>query len=577
MTVRSSERGVSLLDTLVGVALMMVVFLGIGAAFRLSIDVITNNKARAGAIALANERMEYIRSLSYTQLGTSGGIPSGSLAQNETIQLNGIPYTRRTLIEYADDPKDGTGGADTNSITADYKQVKVDISWYSRPAIRHITLGSRFSPVGIETAVPGGTLVVNAVNASGVPLTGAQVRVVNASTTPAIDVTTYTNASGTVTLIGSPAASNYQVTVSQTGYSSAQTYTTTSQNTNPSPANLTVTNNHTTTGTFAIDLVGSDMIYTWTPIADGTWTDTFADTTKIASSTGISVASGLARLTGPSPYAEYGEIQSIAIGPSLLAHWKSLSWTATQPASTSLRFSIFDGSGTTLIPDGQLPGNSSGFTVSPVDLSGISTSTYSALRVGMLFGSASSSQTPSLDSYAIGFDAGPTPVPNIAFSLRGAKTIGSGPSGTLYKYNQSLTTNASAVNAIAGLEWDTYLLTVSGTTTGYDIASSCSPQPNSLSPGGALVTNLYLVPHTTNSLLVAVRSATSTQLLSGISVWLTRTGFAATSTTDSCGQAFFSGLTSSSAYTVNASSTGYTTVSASTTVGGASATELLFD
>jgi hypothetical protein len=62
------------------------------------------------------------------------------------------------------------------------RQVKVDVAWYSRPSVRHITIGSRFSPVGIETAVPGGTLVINAVNSSGVPLAGAQVRVVNAST-----------------------------------------------------------------------------------------------------------------------------------------------------------------------------------------------------------------------------------------------------------------------------------------------------------------------------------------------------------------------------------------------------------
>jgi type II secretory pathway pseudopilin PulG len=577
MTARRNERGVTLLDTLVGIALMGVVFLGIGAAFRLSIDVITNNKARAGAIALVNERMEYIRSLGYTQLGTSGGIPSGALAQSENIVLNGITYTRRTVIEYADDPKDGTGGADTNGITADYKQVKVDVAWYSRPSVRHITIGSRFSPVGIETAVPGGTLVINAVNSSGVPLAGAQVRVVNASTTPTIDETTFTNASGTVTLIGAPAASNYQITVSQAGYSTAQTYSATAQNTNPNPANLTVTNNHTTAGTFAIDLVGRDTIYTWTPITVGSWTDTFADSTKVASSTGISVASGLAKLTGPAPYGAYGESRSIAIGPSLLAHWKTLSWVATVPASTTLRFYVYDGTGTTLIPDGQLPGNSTGFATSPVDLSAVSTSTYPSIRIDALFGTASTSQTPSLDSFAVGYDAGPTPVPNVAFTLRGAKTIGSGPSGTLYKYNQSLTTNASAVNALTGLEWDSYLLTISGTSTGYDISSSCAPQPTSLAPGGTLTTNLYLSPHTTNSLLVDTRSATNTQLLSGMTVWLTRTGFAATSTTDSCGQAFFSNLTSSSAYTVSASSTGYTTVSASTTVGGASTAELLFN
>jgi len=199
---RTSRSGVTLLDTLVGTSLMLVVFLGINAAFRLSVDVITTNKARAGAIALANERMEYLRSLPYSQLATLGGIPAGTLAQTETQTLNGVPYTRRTLIQYADDPRDGTGGADTNSVTADYKVARIDVSWESRTGVRHITLASRFSPPGIETAVPGGTLVIYAVNAAGGSLSGAQVRIVNASTSPAIDTTTFTNASGTATFIG---------------------------------------------------------------------------------------------------------------------------------------------------------------------------------------------------------------------------------------------------------------------------------------------------------------------------------------------------------------------------------------
>lgn len=571
-----SQRGVTLLDTLVGTALMLVVFMGIGAAFRLSIDVITTNKARAGAIALANERMEYLRSLSYAQIGTSGGVPAGSIAQTDYETINGVPYTRRTYVEYQDDPKDGTGGADANGIIEDYKIAKVDIAWSSRSGVRHITIASRFSPVGIETAVPGGTLVVNVVNAAGSPLSGVTVRVVNASTSPAIDTTTYTNASGTVTIIGAPAAAGYQVTASQTGYSTAQTYNATAQNTNPNPANLSVTNDHTTTGTLAIDVLGSDTIRTWSPIANGSWDDLLSDSTKIASSTALDIAGGNAKLAGPSPFGTYGALQSIALGPSRLAHWKTLSWVATIQASTTIRFSVYDGAGTTLIPDGQLPGNSTGFTTSPVDISGVSTTTYPALRIGAVFGSSDPTKTPTLDSYSVGFDAGPTPVPNIAFSLRGAKTIGSGPSGTLYKYNQSLSTNASAVNALTGLEWDSYLLSVSGTTTGYDIASSCSPQPNSLAPGVALSTDIFLLPHTVNSLRVDVRSGTTSALIAGATVVASKTGFAATSTTDACGQAFFSSL-SSATYTITASLTGYTTVMASSTVGGASSASLLFN
>src|SRR3990167_8059363 len=81
-----SERGVTLIDTLVGSALMLVVFLGIAAAFQLSVDVVTNNKARAGAIALSDERMEYIRSLAYASIGTVGGVPSGAILQSETVK-----------------------------------------------------------------------------------------------------------------------------------------------------------------------------------------------------------------------------------------------------------------------------------------------------------------------------------------------------------------------------------------------------------------------------------------------------------------------------------------------------------
>lgn len=152
---RNLSRGVTLIDTVVGTALMLVVFVGIAGAFQLSIDVVTSNKSRAGAIALADERMEYIRSLAYASVGTSGGNPSGAIAQSETVVMNGISYTRRTVIVYVDDPKDGLAGADSNGITRDYKAIKVDVSWRSRIGVRHIILVTRISPpYGVETLRP---------------------------------------------------------------------------------------------------------------------------------------------------------------------------------------------------------------------------------------------------------------------------------------------------------------------------------------------------------------------------------------------------------------------------------------
>ncbi|KKW30258.1 MAG: hypothetical protein UY74_C0046G0010, partial [Candidatus Kaiserbacteria bacterium GW2011_GWC2_52_8b] len=120
LTFRDS-RGITLIDALVGTALMLLVFVGIAGVFQVSLDVVINSKIRAGAIALLNERMEYLRSLSYTQIGVEGGIPSGIVPQVETVSWNGVNYIRRTSVLYSDDPGDGLGEADENGIIADYK------------------------------------------------------------------------------------------------------------------------------------------------------------------------------------------------------------------------------------------------------------------------------------------------------------------------------------------------------------------------------------------------------------------------------------------------------------------------
>lgn len=260
---RAPERGVTLIDTIVGVALMLVVFMGIAATFRLSIDVVTNNKARSGAIALADQRMEYIRSLAYTSVGTVGGIPSGLIAQSETTSLNGVTYTRRTIIVYADDPKDGTGAADTNGITSDYKAVKVDVAWTSRyGGTRHVNLSTRITPAtGLETnpcASACGTLVINVANSASAPLAGASVAIANPSASPAVNFSTFTNASGAVTLLAAPAAAGYTVTVTNPGYSTDQTNT----GSNPTRAPLTVSSNQTTSATFQIDALSSMTVLT---------------------------------------------------------------------------------------------------------------------------------------------------------------------------------------------------------------------------------------------------------------------------------------------------------------------------
>ena len=559
------SRGVTLLDTVIGSALMLLVFVGIAAAFQLSVEVVTNNRVRAGAIALANERMEYLRSLSYTQIGVIGGIPAGNVPQEETVFYNAISYTRRTMVAYSDDPGDGLGAADVNGIIADYKTIRVEINWQSRQGERGLTLVGRVSPFGIETAVPGGVLTMHVVNEASESVPNAQIDIINTETVPAINIRTYTNAEGAVTFIGAPAASNYQITVSKPGYSSAQTYSVTAENPNPNPRHLTVANNQTTSANFTIDHVSTKTIQTFMAIQEQTWTDSMSDDSKIDTMASTTIAGGVARLSdASSEYLTPGTMRSIAIAPSDLYGWKTLTAEESAPGQTEIRFRIFDGSGSTLIPESQLPGNAAGFATTSISLSGISTTTYPQLRIGTTLTSADPLVTPSLNEYAVLYDYGPVLLPNLSFGMRGSKSIGNNP--TVYKYDQILSSGPTASLTISNVEADTYTLSI-GTTTGYTLSESCAPQPQVLAPASQQATRLYVLPASTHSLLVDVRSNAGA-LLEGASVNLTKTLYDVTIVTSSCGQVFFGNLTQDT-YTAAITASGYQQYTTNVNIDGA--------
>jgi len=547
------ERGVTLMDTVVGSALMLLVFIGIAGVFQLSVDVVRNNRFRAGAIALANERMEYLRSLAYGSIGVIGGIPPGNVPQIETATLGDMSFTRRTSVLYSDDPADGLGAADQNNITADYKTIRVEVSWASREGTRSISLIGRVSPAGIETSVGGGTLTINVVNASGQAMQDAQVDIANTGTNPAINIRTYTNSAGQVKYIGAPAASNYQVTVSRPGYSTAQTYPVSTQNPNPDPRHLTVSNNQTTSASFAIDILSSKTVQTFMQIRPNTWNDLFNNASNILTMASTTVTSGEVRISGsPGSYQGPGTLQSVTFTPTStpLAYWRTFTAATTTPSGTSIRFRFYDDAGN-LIPDSALPGNSSGFATSTVNLSGLSTTTYPALRVGATLATTNLSNTPAIQSWSLSYTYGPALFPNFSFQMRSNKTIGNNPA--VYKYQQTHSSGAASSITLSNIEWDTY--TITPITSGYYIAEACNPQPEVLAPNSEQSTRIYMLPQTTHALLVDVKSNTGT-LLPGASVRVNRTGYDTTILTSLCGQSFFEGL-SSATYSMTVSKTGY--------------------
>ncbi|HVW82341.1 MAG TPA: carboxypeptidase-like regulatory domain-containing protein [Candidatus Paceibacterota bacterium] len=276
-------RGMSLIDVVVGVALLLILFLALFGVLKASLAVSALAKTKAAATALAENQMEYLRGLDYDTLGTEGGIPAGPVAQRSASTVDGVAYAVSTFIEYADDPADGTGASDTNGITTDYKIARVSVSWSFYGTPEEIALVSTFAPPGIENTDGGGTLEIEVVDAAGAGIPDASVHIVDASLTPAVDLTAYTDASGRVELPGALPSAQYQVYVAKAGYSSAQTYARDGENANPSPGYFTVAKDDTTTGTFAIDRLASFSLYTYyagtsTALADAAYTLTGAKT-----------------------------------------------------------------------------------------------------------------------------------------------------------------------------------------------------------------------------------------------------------------------------------------------------------
>ncbi len=556
--VSARQRGATLIDAIVGAALMVIVFIGLFGIVRLAVVSIGLGKAKTGATALANEQVEYIRSLPYNSVAVVGGIPAGTIPATQTITLNNIVYTRRTFVQYIDSSVDGVGQADTNGIQADYKVVKVTVSWPFRGSDRRVTLITNVVPRGVETLDGGGTLVVNVVNAAGVVVPDASVTIRNTSVSPNINISTYSNSTGAANFPGAPVSSAYQVTATKAGYSTDQTYLVTATNTNPTPGTLTVISDRTTSSTFRIDLLSDLTIHSFTEVRSATWTDSFSDMSKIDTAVGTAVSGGNAVLASTAgAYQSSGTLTSIAEAPTYLYGWKAVQFDKTTPAGTALRVHVYYDTATTteLVPETAIAGNASGLTSSPINISTLSPTTYPSLRLVADLTTTNASTTPSLQEWRLTYDEGPIPRPNSAFTVRGTKTIGTFSGNPVYKYQSSVTTGASASTTLENIEWDSYLIAKASSETTVSVAESCPFQPVGVNPGVSQNVNIIFAPVSTYSLLVYVSTASGVPIKNA-SVRLSRTGYDTTILSSTCGQSFFRGLSSAN-YTLRISAPGY--------------------
>lgn len=558
----------SLIDVIVGTALLLIIFMALFGVFRASIALTAVAKARSGATALATEQMEYIRSVTYANTGTVGGIPAGVIDPEFETTLNGKEYTTRTFIQYIDDPADGLDALDDTGIITDYKKIKVEVSYLINENTRNVSLVSNRTPVGIEAPESGGNLKIQVMDALGGPVSSAQVRVQNPNTNPTVDLTAFTGATGFVFLPGAATSTGYRITVSKNGYSSAMTYDQDASNVNPNPGHLTVVEAETTQGTFPIDILSTLRVQTWEKIRAAFTQDTFAGETHLEALINTEVTGGALVLTNTlGVYETSGTARSTSTSPTYLDSWNLFQATSTKPLGTTITYQfLYDNAGSpTLLPDGVLSGNSSGFTGSVVDLSSVSAGTYGALYVLATLETNDTNITPSIDAWRFAYDEGPVPIPNVSFTLTGDKSIGEDGSGADIKKNViGASTGPAGWNELLNIEWDAYALQV----TGYDVAELCDPDDLSINPNTSNTIDAYLESSSAHSLRVTVRTDLG-GFVNDATVSLTRPTYSANETTGTCGQAYFGGLGNFDDYDVSVSKAGYVTENiTNTTISG---------
>ncbi|HMA78573.1 MAG TPA: carboxypeptidase-like regulatory domain-containing protein [Candidatus Paceibacterota bacterium] len=558
---KSKHGGFSFIEVLVTAALVALVFGGLFAAVQAMITLISDSKAKAGATALATERLEYIRSLTYTDVGTDGGVPSGAIPQTRSVTLNELTYHERVLIEYVDDPADGAGAADGNGIVADYKRAKIEYSWLGRNGTSSVALVTNIVPAGVETTAGGGTLRVYVNDAAVQPVAGASVRFVNDTGTTSIDTIRFTDPSGMAQLGGAPALSSYEIYVSRAGYSTDGTAIATGTLSSPSQPVVSVAESSVTTQYFQIDELSTMQVRTVGVPTYGTYDDSFGDSSRIASSTGVSVGGGTAELAGaPGSYATSGTLIATTTIPSPLDGWYSLDWTASTSASTSVAIALYYPVGTTTVrvPDIDLPGNSVGFTTAPIDITALDPSTYPALQLGATLTTVDTNETPSLTAWSVTHIASQPTLSGIPMTSVGEKTLGSDGGGSdVYKNVFTGGTDASGDWVLNDVEYDVYSFTIDDPS--YDVIEVCPSDRIALPPDTTEEITFTIGSVAGSRLLVTVTDA-SDQPVPNAAVRLEQPGYDETQTTSLCGQTFFSGGGLSAAEsTVTVSKPGYTT------------------
>jgi len=562
---RPIQAGFTLVELIFVTAISVLIFGALFTSFQFSLELIATSRAKLSALSLANDRMEFFRSLPYDNVGVLAGFPAGTIAQTSVLSLNGIEFDERVRVDYVDDSADDVAGVDGNGVITDFKQIRLEYSWEVAGDLKKLALSSYIVPRAVETNVGGGTARINVLDADGTLLPGASVRLFSASTTFNYDVTNPANAAGTA-LFAVPADSGYQVEVTASiggqPYSTSSTYLPSTANPNPVVGPFAVLEADVSTLTFQIGELSDLNINVFSSLVEDSAVETFSDAGGIASSTGQSaVAGGVVRLADTAGgYQPTGQLWLSPVSPATLEQWEVIRLVSSVPTDTDFQIQLFTGdaiTGYTLIPTSALPGNSIGFTDTLIDVRLLDPVEYPTITIGVLLETANSTVSPSIDEIEVYWRESSTSRSGLAGNVRGTKTIGTLVDGSpVYKTIISDTTDVSGRIELPDLEFDSYTMQP---TTALDLAVACPAYPIVHRAGITSTVELLFVPDVLHTVRVLVVDGLE-RALPGATVRLDRSGYDVSHSTNTCGQVFFTGgLSDDSDYTLTVSAPGFVT------------------
>lgn len=169
-----NQKGLSMVEILIATLVMFLALSILMTVMGVAGTIAFNSRVMDRATFLANQRMEYIRSLRFDQIGyvdADSGYPkyepSGVLPRSETTTVAGIQFEITYSISWVDDPKDGLkdgqnatdpqdedyyDGGRAQYNWQDYKRVRVGVFW-EKPKPSSFAVVSNISGLK-EFAVP---------------------------------------------------------------------------------------------------------------------------------------------------------------------------------------------------------------------------------------------------------------------------------------------------------------------------------------------------------------------------------------------------------------------------------------